>query len=41
MARFAGGVIVGSATVRLAGQYKTDAAPVIGRYVRSMKAAIS
>ncbi len=41
MARFADGVIVGSAIVRLTEQYKTDAAPVIGRYVRQMKEAIS
>lgn len=40
MARLAAGVIVGSAIVRLAEQYKTDAAPEIGRYVRMMKAAI-
>ncbi len=41
MARLADGVIVGSAIVRMVGEYKTDAAPEIGRYVRMMKTAIS
>ena len=41
IARTADGVIVGSAIVRLAEKYKTNAAPEIGRYVRLMKSAIS
>ncbi|MEA4913469.1 MAG: tryptophan synthase subunit alpha [Christensenella sp.] len=40
MADYADGVIVGSAIVRLVEQYKEEAAPVVGRYVRSMKDAI-
>ncbi len=40
MAGYADGVIVGSAIVRLVEQYKEEAAPVVGRYVRSMKDAI-
>ncbi len=39
MAAKADGVIVGSAIVRLAGQYGRDAAGPIGDYVREMKAA--
>ena len=40
MADYADGVIVGSAIVRLVEQYKEEAAPVVGRYVREMKDAI-
>ncbi len=41
MAALCDGVIVGSAVVRLAGQYGTDAPAHIGEYVRSMKEAVS
>ena len=41
MTQLADGVIVGSAIVRMTEQYKTHAAPQIGRYVRLMKSAIS
>lgn len=41
MARHADGVIVGSAIVRLVEQYQAGAVPVVGRYVRTMKDAIS
>ena len=40
MARLADGVIVGSAIVRLLEQYGREAPPHIGRYVKSMKAAL-
>ena len=40
MAQKADGVIVGSAIVKLAGEYKTEAPEVIGRYVKQMKEAI-
>lgn len=40
MAQFADGVIVGSAIVKLVGQYGKNAAPYVGEYVKSMKDAI-
>lgn len=40
MAELSDGAIVGSAIVRLLEQYGRDAAPYIGRYVKSMKDAI-
>ena len=40
MAKWADGVIVGSAIVKLAGQYGKDAAGPVGEYVKSMKDAI-
>jgi tryptophan synthase alpha chain len=41
MAQFADGVIVGSAIVKMIGQSGKDAVDEVGRYVRSMKDAIS
>lgn len=41
MAQHADGVIVGSAIVKLIGQYGTEAAPHVAEFVRSIKAAIS
>lgn len=41
MAQFADGVIVGSAIVKMIGQSGKDAVAEVGRYVRSMKDAIS
>ncbi len=41
MAQKADGVIVGSAIVKLVGQYGRDAAPYVADYVKAMKAAIS
>lgn len=40
MAQWADGVIVGSAIVKLAGQYGKEAAGPVGEYVKSMKDAI-
>lgn len=40
MAQFADGVIVGSAIVKIVGQYGKDAAPYVADYVKSMKDAI-
>ena len=40
MARHADGVIVGSAIVKIVGQYANNAAPFVGEYVKSMKTAI-
>ena len=40
MAQTADGVIVGSAIVRIIGEYKKEAAEHVGEYVRKMKAAI-
>ena len=40
MAALSDGAIVGSAIVKLAGQYGREAAPHIGAYVREMKAAV-
>ena len=40
MARLADGVIVGSAIVKIAAQYGTEAAPHIYEYVKKMKDAI-
>ena len=40
MAQWANGVIVGSAIVKLAGQYGKEAAGPVGEYVKSMKDAI-
>lgn len=40
MAKAADGVIVGSAIVKLCGQYKEEAVPYVKEYVSSMKAAI-
>lgn len=40
MAKWADGVIVGSAIVKLAGQYGKEAAGPVGEYVKSMKDAI-
>ena len=40
MAAQSDGAIVGSAIIRLIGQYGKDAAPEVGRYVREMKAAV-
>ena len=41
MAALSDGVIVGSAIVRLIGQYGRDAAPYVSDYVKAMKAAIT
>ena len=41
MAKRADGVIVGSAIVKLIGQYGKDAAPYVADYVKAMKAAIN
>lgn len=40
MSRIADGVIVGSAIIKLIGQYKTDAPDHVGEYIRAMKDAI-
>jgi tryptophan synthase alpha chain len=40
MAKKADGVIVGSAIVKLIGQYGKDAAPYVADYVKAMKEAI-
>ena len=40
MAQLADGVIVGSAIVKIVGQYGKNAAPYVGEYVKSMKDAI-
>lgn len=40
MAAISDGVIVGSAIIRLLEMHGTDAAPVVGQYVREMKAAL-
>lgn len=40
MARFADGVIVGSAIVKLVAEYGADCVPPVGEYVRAMKSAI-
>ena len=40
MAKSADGVIVGSAIVKMCGQYKEEAVPYVKEYVSSMKAAI-
>jgi len=40
MAQFADGVIVGSAIVKIIGQYGADCVPKVVEYVRSMKAAL-
>lgn len=41
MSKYCDGVIVGSAIVKLVGEYGEDAAPVVGKFVRSLKDAIS
>ena len=41
MSQHADGVIVGSAIVKIVGQYGKDAAPYVGEYVKSMKNGIS
>ncbi|MGI5823567.1 MAG: tryptophan synthase subunit alpha [Dethiobacteria bacterium] len=40
LARFADGIIVGSAIVKIIGQYGTGCVPHVGEYVRSMKNSI-
>ena len=40
MARYADGVIVGSAIVKIIAEYGADAAPYVYDYVKSMKDAI-
>ncbi|MDY3249398.1 MAG: tryptophan synthase subunit alpha [Candidatus Choladocola sp.] len=40
MARYADGVIVGSAIVKLCGQYGKDCVPYVAAYVKSMKEAL-
>ena len=40
MASCADGVIVGSAIVKLCGQYKEDCVPYVKEYVKSMKDAM-
>lgn len=41
MTRFADGAIVGSAIVRIIEQYRREAPPLVGAYVRRMKASLS